>query len=193
MNGMKEVHIVVSIVIDHKDPRILYAGTTGGVYRSDDGAATWRKVNKGLVPDTELMAAMALGVNVIVPDPFNPEVVYAGTTKGLFRTNNRGETWDRIGLALPDPFVSSILIHPTETNLIYIGGPGGVRKSTDSGRTFQAVNSGFASLNVRTLAMNPRNPQELYAGTNGSGLYHSTNGGETWTPMPLKPAAPPVR
>lgn len=193
MNGMKEVHIVVSIAIDHKDPRILYAGTTGGIYRSDDGAATWKKINKGLISDTELMAAMALGVNVIVPDPLNAEVVYAGTTKGLFRTNNRGETWERIGLALPDPFVSSILIHPTQTNLLYIGGPGGVWKSPDSGRTFQAVNSGLATLNVRTLAMSPRDPQELYAGTNGSGLYHSTDGGETWRPRPLTAAAPPVR
>jgi photosystem II stability/assembly factor-like uncharacterized protein len=40
--------------------------------------------------------------------------------------------------------------------------------------------------------MSPRNPQELFAGTNGSGLYHSTDGGESWTAMPLK-AATPVR
>jgi photosystem II stability/assembly factor-like uncharacterized protein len=193
MAGMKEVHIVVSIAINHKEPRVLYAGTTGGIYRSDDGAASWKKINNGLIPDSELMAAMALGVNVIVPDPLNPEVVYAGTTKGLFQTRNRGEAWERIGLALPDPFVSSIVIHPLQTSLLYVGGPGGVWKSTDSGRTFQAVNSGLSTLNVRALAMSPRNPEELYAGTNGSGLYHSTNGGETWTPMPLTAAAAPVR
>lgn len=193
MTGMKEVHIVVSLAIDHKEPRVLYAGTTGGIYWTDDGAASWKKINQGLIPDSELMAAMALGVNMIVPEPLNPEVVYAGTTKGLFQTRNRGEVWERIGVALPDPFVSSIVIHPTRPNLLYIGGPGGVRKSTDSGRTFQAVNSGLATLNVRALAMSPRNPEELYAGTNGSGLYHSTNGGDTWTAMPLKPAGTEVR
>lgn len=193
MSGMKEVHIVVSIAIDHKEPRVLYAGTTGGIYRSDDGAASWKKINNGLIPDSELMAAMALGVNVIVPDPLNPEVVYAGTTKGLFQTKNRGEAWERIGLALPDHFVSSIVIHPFQPSLLYVGGPGGVWKSTDSGRTFRAVNSGLATLNVRALAMSPRNLEELYAGTNGSGLYHSTSGGEIWTPMPLTAAAAPVR
>lgn len=189
MGGMKEVHIVVSIAINPKDPRVLYAGTTGGVYRSDDGAASWKKINNGLIPDSELMAAMALGVNVIVIDPFDPDVVYAGTTKGLFRTNTRGEVWERIGLALPDPYVSSIVVHPTDRNWLCIGGPGGVWKSRDGGRTFHTINNGLTTLNIRTLAMSPHNPEELFAGTNGSGLYHSTNGGSSWTPMPLKAAS----
>lgn len=193
MSGMKEVHIVVSIAINPKDPRILYAGTTGGIYRSDDGATSWKKINNGLIPDTELMAAMALGINAIEIDPLNPETVYAGSTKGLFRTTNGGQQWERIGLGLPDPFVSSLLVHPHDGSQLYVGGPGGVWKSTDGGRTFQAVNRGLATLNTRTLAMSPRNPQELYAGTNGSGLYRSTNGGESWTPLPLTPLAPPVR
>lgn len=189
MTGMKEVHIVVSMAINQKDPRVLYAGTTGGMYRSDDGAATWKKMNTGLIPDSELMGAMALGINVIVIDPVNPAVVYAGSTKGLFQTKNRGELWERIGLGLPDPYVSSIVVHPTAPHLLYIGGPGGVWKSTDGGQTFHTVNSGLSTLNIRTLAMSPRDPQELFTGTNGSGLYHSTNGGESWTPMPLTAAA----
>jgi len=190
MAGMKEVHIVVSIAINPKDPRVLYAGTTGGIYRSDDASATWKKMNHGLIPESELMAAMALGINVIVIDPVNPDVVYAGSTKGLFQTKNRGAIWERIGLTLQDPYISSIVLHPTDRNVLYIGGPGGVLKSTDSGRTFQAMNNGLSTLNIRTLAMSPRNQQELFTGTNGSGLYHSTDGGEHWTPMPLKAAVP---
>ncbi|HSB43675.1 MAG TPA: hypothetical protein VLD60_01605, partial [Nitrospira sp.] len=120
MNGMKEVHIVTSIAINSKDPTILYGGTTGGIYRSDDAAMSWKKINNGLIPDTELMASMALGVNAIEIDRVNSEIVYAGTTKGLFRTANRGEQWERIGLSLPDPFVSSIVIHPTEPSALYI-------------------------------------------------------------------------
>src|SRR6185437_509787 len=85
MTGMKEVHIVVSIAINRKDPSVLYAGTTGGIYRSDDGAVSWKKINHGLIAEKELMAAMALGVNAIALDPVNPDIVYAGTTKGLFR------------------------------------------------------------------------------------------------------------
>jgi photosystem II stability/assembly factor-like uncharacterized protein len=148
----------------------------------------WKKINNGLIPESELMAAMALGVNAIEIDRLNPDIVYAGTTKGLFRTANKGEQWERIGQSLPDPFVSSIVIHPTATSLLYVGGPGGVWKSSDSGATWQAMNHGLDTLNIRALTMAPSNSQMLYAGTNGSGLYRSTDAGATWTAVPLKAA-----
>lgn len=191
MNGMKEVHIVTSIAINPKDPTVLYGGTTGGVYRSDDAALNWKKINNGLIPDSELMAAMALGVNAIEIERTNPDIVYAGTTKGLFRTADRGEQWERIGQTLPDPYVSSLVLHPTDSSLLYVGGPAGVWKSSDGGGTWQAINHGLVTLNIRALAMAPKNPQTLYVGTNGSGLYRSTDAGATWVPVPLKiaPAA----
>ena len=190
MNGMKEVHIVTSIAINPKDPTILFGGTTGGMYRSEDGAMSWKRINNGLIPESELMASMALGVNAIEIDRTNPNIVYAGTTKGLFRTMNKGEQWERIGQSLSDPFISSILLHPTEPSQLYIGGPKGVWKSSDGGKTWQAMNQGIATLNIRALAMDPKNPQRLYAGTNGSGLYRSTDAGATWTAVPLRAAKP---
>ncbi len=185
MNGMKEVHIVTAIAMNPKAPTTLYGGTTGGMYRSEDGAMSWKRINNGLIPESELMASMALGVNAIEIDQTNPTIVYVGTTKGLFRTVNKGEQWERIGQSLPDPFISSILLHPTEPSQLYVGGPKGVWKSSDSGKTWQAVNQGITTLNIRALAMNPKNPQLLYAGTNGSGLYRSTDAGATWAAVPL--------
>ena len=140
------------------------------------------------IPEQELMGAMALGVNAVVFDVVNPDIVYAGTTKGLFRTATQGEQWERIGQSLPDLFVSSILLDQTQPKSLYIGGPGGVWKSRDSGQTWTASNRGLASLNIRALAMSPRDSRLLYAGTNGSGLYRSTDGGATWTPIPLTAA-----
>ncbi len=189
MAGMKEVHIVVTLAINPKNPRILYAGTTGGAYRSEDGAMTWKKVNDGLIPAEILEASLSLGVNMLAVDPVNTDVVYAGTTNGLFKTTNRAESWERIGQALPDQFISSVVIHPTLTNVLYVGGRAGVLKSADGGRTWQAMNTGLATLNIRTLAMSLRDPQLLYAGTNGSGLYRSKDGGDNWTSVPLTTAA----
>jgi len=189
MNGMKEVHIVTAIAINPKDPSVLYGGTTGGIYRSEDGAMTWKKMNNGLIPESELMASMALGVNAIEIDHVNPDVAYTGTTKGLYRTTNKGESWVRIGQSIPEPFISSVVLHPSDPSVIYVGGPGGVWKSGDGGKTWTAKNDGLASLHIRALAMEPNNLTSLYAGTNGSGLYRSTDAGGTWTAVPLKAAA----
>ncbi len=194
MTGMKEVHIVTSMAIDRKNPRVLYAGTTGGTYRSEDGGANWVKTNNGLIPEDVLNASMALGVNVILVDPVDSNVVYAGTTKGLFRSTNRGERWEEIGQSLTDQFISTIAIHPTQPTIMYVGGRAGVLKSVDGAKTWQAKNQGLETLNVRTIAMGARDPQLLYAGTNGSGLYRSTDGGERWVPLPLtnRPTASPT-
>ncbi len=185
MAGMKEVHIVTCITMDHQHPRVLYAGTTGGTYRSEDGGTTWQKKNSGLIPDDVLNAAMALGVNVLAVEPGNSEIVYAGTTKGLFRSTNRAEYWEQIGQGLSNQFISTLVLHPTDLNIFYIGGPDGVHKTFDAGKTWQPHNQGLSTLNVRTISISTSDPQLLYLGTNGSGLYRSTDGGQHWAPIPL--------
>jgi photosystem II stability/assembly factor-like uncharacterized protein len=187
MAGMKEVHIVVAMAMDPNNPKLLYAGTTGGAYRSRDGAASWQKVNTGLIPEDLLDASLALGVNTLVVDPVRTNIVYAGTTKGLFKTMNEAESWTRIGGSLPDQYVSCVAVHPAQPSTLYVGGRAGVQKSADGGKTWQAMNQGLETLNIRTLVMSPRDPNLLYAGTNGSGLYRSTDGGANWTRLPLAP------
>ncbi len=192
MSGMKEVHIVVALAINPQDPRILYAGTTGGAYRSFDGAASWEKINNGLIAPEILEAALSLGVNMLVVDPLHPDRVYAGTTKGFFKTENRGDRWERIGVALPDQFISTLAVDQTNSSILYVGGRAGLFKSMDGGKTWNSMNEGLETLNVRTVVISPRDPQLLYLGTNGSGLYRSPDGGQSWTPVPLtlRPASP---
>ncbi len=191
MRGMKEVHYVVTLAIDLTNADVMYAGTTGGVYKTTDGTAHWELVNNGLIPKEKLDAAMALGVNSLVTNPTVPGTVYAGTTKGLFKTSDAGASWKRIEKGLADTYISAILIDPATPNTLYAGTRKGVHKTTDGGQSWGEANAGLTTLNIRAMALSPIDPQTLYAGTNGSGLFWSRDGAKTWKHVPFTPAQKP--
>ena len=185
MRGMTEINFVVTLAADPAHPNVMYAGTSGGVYRSIDATENWVKINNGLVPEDAKMASMALGVNTLVVDPHEPDTVYAGTTKGLFKTTDRGNSWTHISNALEGLYVSSMALHPSDPSLFYVGTSQGVYQSQDKGKTWHMINNGLDNLNIRVVRIDPQNPLVLYCGTNGSGLYRSVNGGESWEAIPL--------
>ncbi len=185
MDGMIEVLMVVAIDVDPNQPQTLYAGTSGGVYRSLDGATTWTKVNNGLVPPDVLQSSRALGVVKIKIDRHAPRTVYTATLKGLYKTTNSGESWQRIGETLPDQFFSDLILDPMTPGVVFVASRAGVHKSRDSGRTWDAINEGLTNLNIRALVISPMDPSTLYVGTNRDGLFRTKNGGRFWEPVPL--------
>jgi photosystem II stability/assembly factor-like uncharacterized protein len=183
MDGMKEVLMVVTLAMDPVRPDILYAGTSGGVYKSSNQGARWDKINNGLVSPKELASSRALGVTVMGVDPFSPEMVYAATLSGLYKSSSGGRSWDRIAQSLPDQMISAMVLDRATAGILYVASREGVYKSMDGGASWKALNKGLATLNIRSLVQSPTDSQVLYAGTNGSGLYRSRNGGETWEAM----------
>ncbi len=184
MEGMKEVLMVVSLAMDPTRRAILYAGTSGGVYKSVDQSGHWEKVNNGLVPPELVKTSRALGVTSVQVDPFEPDTVYAATLAGLYKTTDGAKSWRRIGESLTDQMLVAMVLDRTRKGVIYLAGRDGVHRSEDGGMTWMTVNEGLATLNVRTLAQSPHDPNVFYAGTNGSGLYKSVNRGDTWTALP---------
>lgn len=185
MRGMREINFVVALAANPDHPNVIYAGTSGGVYRSIDSTENWMKVNHGLVPEDAKMASMALGVNALVIDAHQSDTVYAGTTKGLYKTTDRGNSWTPPSKAMEGIYISSIALHPDDPNILYLGTSHGVYQSQDGGKTWIEINSGLENLNIRVVRLDPKNPLILYCGTNGSGLYRSVNGGQSWSPVPL--------
>ena len=121
MRGMREINFVVALAINPDHPNVIYAGTSGGVYRSIDSTENWVKVNNGLVPEDVKMASMALGVNTVVIDLHGSDTVYAGTTKGLFKTTDRGNSWAYISKEMEGLYISSIALHPSDPGILYVG------------------------------------------------------------------------
>ncbi|MBI3355272.1 MAG: hypothetical protein HY038_00590, partial [Nitrospirae bacterium] len=184
MDGMKEVLMVVTLGMDPTSPSILYAGTSGGVYKSIDQAGHWEKVNNGLVPLDMVKTSRALNVTSILADPYEHDTVYAATLAGLYKSTDAATSWKRIGESLTDQMIIAMVLDRTRKGVVYITGRDGVHRSEDGGTTWKLINNGLATTNIRTIAQSATDPKLFYTGTNGSGLYRSKDAGETWEPMP---------
>lgn len=184
MEGMKEVLMVVTLGMDAAHPAVMYAGTSGGVYKTSDHGTHWQQVNTGLVPEGMVKTSRALGVTSVQVDPFTPDTVYAATLAGLYKTTNGAVSWVRIGESLQDQMIVAMVLDRARAGMMYLAGRDGVHRSEDGGRTWALSNEGLATTNIRSLAQSPMDPQVLFAGTNGSGLYKSVDGGAHWHVMP---------
>lgn len=106
-------------------------------------------------------------------------VIYAGSFgHGVFRTMDRGATWNPVGEGVTDPFILSLTV--TNRGIVYAGTfRGGVFRSRDEGNTWQSVNEGLKRLEVKSLLAVD---QELYAGT-GDGVYRLHVVDDRWAPV----------
>jgi photosystem II stability/assembly factor-like uncharacterized protein len=170
------------------DARVVYAGNSAGVFRSDDGGRSWRDVSGGFD-----------SVTLLTVDPTDTETVYAAAstspyTGEIWKTTDGGAHWARLEF---DSFLTprAILINPANPDIVYIGsgclpyfvnsGPraesqevAGVLRSTDGGATWEAVKE-FSCIN--TLTLDPRNPWHLWAKSDFN-TEESFDGGSTWLP-----------
>ncbi|MFA7242579.1 MAG: sialidase family protein [Sulfuricellaceae bacterium] len=164
------------LAIDPKTPGTLYAGSNHGIYKSTDGAATWKYM-------TGTKVAYALTI-----DPNNPSVLYEAVSSGLFKSSDGGASLVSINANLTS--VKTIAVDPKNSANIYVGTFGsGVYKSSDGGATWNAANqcypvNGYAiSLNnatVEAFAFDAADSSIIYLGA-GDGIYKSVDGGAHWT------------
>jgi hypothetical protein len=192
---------VTAVAVDPMQSDIVYAGgAQGGVWRSLDAGGTWTALGDN-------QCSLAIGSLVI--DPINPRIVYAGTGEqnnsadsyygcGVLRSTNGGDTWTQLGAEV---FVSAtggarighMLIDrstagsPTNTTLL-ASTSFGLYRSANSGTTWTRPLTG----NVSGLASDPSNPRIYYAAVGNygasaaqNGIFKSTDGGVTWTQLPV--------
>jgi len=184
-----------------------YMGITGGgVWKTEDAGQTWFNISDGYFK-TGSVGAVAVAesdpnVVYVGMGEHAPRGVMTSYGDGVYRSNDAGKTWQHLGLEMTR-HIANVVIHPNNSEVVYVAAQGalngpskerGIYKSNDGGKTWKNVlyvdeNSGCADLN-----MDPNNPRILYAamwdhrrlpwavqsGGKGSGLYKSTDGGETW-------------
>ena len=154
----------------------------GGLFRTTPESGQWEALTRGLPENPE--------ARIVKFHPTEPDVVYAGTQDGPYRSLNGGDTWERLGFPEKGAVVWSMAFHPTNAKIIYAGlAPVGVYRSDDGGDTWKKlVNAktpeycpmGFPTRTIG-IAVDPLNPDHVYVALEVSGVIHSRDGGETWT------------
>ncbi len=177
-NGLTN-HTVSALAIDSASPTTIYAGTGGGVFVSTSGGSSWSPDNGGLPPFTNVLS--------LAIDPQSPGILYAGThDSGVYKSS--GGDWVQIDIGLTAALVDSLAIDPKTTTTLYAGtDTGGAYKSTNGGGSWSPINTGLVNSGnpalkcwVAALAVNPATPGIVYAGTEDSGVFKSTDGGSHW-------------
>jgi Zn-dependent metalloprotease/photosystem II stability/assembly factor-like uncharacterized protein len=129
------------------------------------GASRW----VGLGPDHSQVGVLAI-------HPVNPEVLYAGTGRGLFKSTDRGTHWTPCTRETA-PLVHAIAIDPLDDQIVYASRQEGLHKSTDGGRSWRPIQKGLPFTPL-ALAIHPTNPKIVFAG--GLDVFKTTDGGENW-------------
>jgi len=131
--GMIDDSDVMTLTIDPGHPRTIYSTACTGIYRSTEGAMEWTKLS-GIPFSSRRTRAFCLGAD-------DANLLLAGTTEGLWISENRGGTWWR---ATPkDLVVNALIVQPGGTIILGTEGAG-ILRSTDCGRTWTATNTGFS-------------------------------------------------
>ncbi len=160
----------------------ICAGTIGtGLWRSADGGETWSRVGSGLWGESRVF-----GLTV---HPKDPRVVYAGADDGVYRSNDRGQSFERLDSPMNSMHVWKIAIDPVDSNTIFAGTrPSALFRSRDAGRHWEKLQVEMAEEcpNVRiprvtALVVDPSDHRNIWAGVEVDGVRRSVDGGDTWT------------
>jgi photosystem II stability/assembly factor-like uncharacterized protein len=192
------------------DPKTYYMGTTGGgLWKTTDMGISWKNISDGFFK-TGSVGAIAVAEsdpNVVYVGMGEHAVrgVMTHHGDGVYRSTDAGKTWKAIGLELTQ-HISRVIVHPKNPDIAYVAAQGALYSSSKQRGVFKSVDGGATWKNVlfvdeRTgaseLSMDATNPRIMYAamweygrlpwkvisGGPGSGLYKSTDGGETWERM----------
>lgn len=189
------------------DPMTYYMGTTGGgVWKTSDAGQHWKNISDGFF---KLGSVGAITVSESNPNvvyvgmgEHAPRGVMTSHGDGVYKSSDAGKTWTSVGLEKTQ-HISRIVIHPTNSDILWVAAQGalhgptqerGIYKSVDGGKSWKKTLYVNTLTGASELSIDSNNPDVLYAalwehirkpwqvvsGGSGSGLYKSTDGGETW-------------
>ncbi len=186
-------------------PNLYYFGATGGgVWRTTDGGNIWENISDGYFGGSIGAVAVAESDPNVIYVGGGEETVRGNVSSGygMYKSVDAGTTWEEIGLE-DSRHISRIRIHPADPDIVYVAAMGnlyrpneqrGIFKSTDGGKTWRKTLFVNDEVGAVDLVLDPNNARIMYAttwrvkrtpyslssGGEGSGIWKSTDSGETW-------------
>ncbi len=196
-------------------PNLFYFGSAGGgVWRTRDGGNRWENISDGYFGGSVGAVAVSEWDNNVIYVGGGEKTVRGNVSfgYGIWKSVDAGKSWTQMGLE-KSRHIGRIRIHPKDPDRVYAAVMGdlykpseerGVYRSTDGGRIWDRVLFANADAGAVDLTFDPTNPRILYASTwrirrtpyslesggEGSALWKSTDGGDTWTNLMDKKGMP---
>jgi photosystem II stability/assembly factor-like uncharacterized protein len=196
-------------------PNVYYFGSTGGgVWKTTDAGQSWVPVSDGFFGGTIGAIAVAPSDTGIVYAGTGEQTVRGNVSPGggIWKSTDAGKSWSRSGLE-DSQHIARIRVHPTNPDLLYVAAMGhafgpndmrGVYRSRDGGKSWERILFVNRDSGAVDLVMDPSNPRILYASTwrfrrgpsffesggEGSALWKSTDGGDSWKELSANKGMP---
>ncbi len=197
-------------------PNLAYFGAVGGgLWKTADAGETWAPVTDGQVNSASVGAVAVSESNPDIVYIGMGETCIRGNIMpgdGVYKSTDGGKTWTHVGFS-ESQGIAKIRMHPTNPDIVFVASFGkysvpsqerGVFKSTDGGKTWRKVLYRDDKTAAIDISIDRNNPNVMYAalweayrkeyqmssGGPGSGLFKSTDGGETWTEITRNPGLP---
>lgn len=190
-----------TILPDPSDPaRTFVAISAGGVYRSEDSGKSWLARNSGIrvVFLPERYPEFGQCVHKIVVHPSRPQCLFLQNHFGLYRSGNRGDTWQDIATGLPSDFGFGMVMHPHDPDCVYIlpvesdefrctpEGRLRVFRTCNAGASWESLERGLPQKGAYETVLRDAftsdslDPAGLYFGTRSGKVYASRDEGKSW-------------
>ncbi len=194
-----------AVLSDPANPQRMWCGISAvGVFRTDDGGRTWQLKNRGVSIAIEDQNSKDIGycVHALAHDPAVPAVIYRQDHRGMYRTRDGAETWERTERGLPsgfgfplvrEPRRGALYAVPLESDEFRMPPDGALRvyRSVDGGDFWSPLSCGLPAQNAYeivlrgAMAVDGQEPAGIYLGTTAGALYASRDGGDSWQTLPL--------
>ena len=181
---------------------VTVAISTGGVYQTTDGGASWSPRNKGIraefLPEGEQYPEFGQCVHKVARHPANPERMFLQNHGGVYRSDDEGGSWTSIAGGLPADFGFTIVVHPQEPDTVYVFPINGgerryppeararVWRSRDAGETWQELGDGlpdafYVAVMRDAMCTDDHDDTGIYFGARNGAVWASSNAGDSWS------------